>query len=101
MSIKYKPTGCTKFLLVLIVLIPLAYFSAKLITGEDPMSNVYELLGKEPKNTSQTQINLNAESQPLDTNNNSDLNKSQIEQRILELEKELEWLKNELKKQEN
>ncbi len=98
MGIKYKPTGCTKFLLVLVVLIPLAYFSAKLITGEDPLNNVYELLGKESKESTQIQTNSNLGNESFDSNN---FNKDEIEKRILELENELEWLRSELKNHTN
>lgn len=100
MSIKYKPTGCTKFLLVLIVLVPLAYFSAKLITGEDPMNNVYELLGRDPKEAP-VHENTGSVTRSSDVMTSSNPNRQEIEKRIKELEKELEWLKEELKKQTN
>ncbi len=47
MATKYKATGCTKFLLVLLILLPLSYFGARIITGDDPLSSVYPIFQKD------------------------------------------------------
>ena len=35
MKRKYKPTGCLKFLIFLIIFVPIAFFGAHLIRGDD------------------------------------------------------------------
>ena len=47
MATKYKATGCTKFLLVLLILLPLSYFGARIITGDDPLSSIYPIFQKD------------------------------------------------------
>lgn len=37
---KYKATGCARFLLVLLILIPLAYFGAKMIRGGEGIPEI-------------------------------------------------------------
>ena len=45
MGRKYKTTGCAKFFLVLIILMPLAYLGASYYNGQDGWANLKNLIG--------------------------------------------------------
>ena len=44
MGTKYKTTGCAKFFLVLIILMPLAYLGASYYNGQDGWANLKNLV---------------------------------------------------------
>ncbi len=49
MKRKYKPTGCLKFLIFLIIFVPIAFFGAHLIRGEDWRETLQKVgIGGEP-----------------------------------------------------
>ncbi len=42
---KYKTTGCAKFILMLVILTPLAYLGASYFNGQDGLQNIKDLFG--------------------------------------------------------
>ena len=52
MSIKYKPTGCARFFLFMIIAAPLAWVGASYYNGEDPLQNLKSLFSKEQTSSS-------------------------------------------------
>lgn len=85
MQRKVRTTGCARFFLVLIVLIPLAFIGASIYQGKNPLHAFGELFG-----TQQT-----VEEGP--SNGNKPANEVSIEalqQKIDSLEKELNDCKN-------
>lgn len=91
MATKYKATGCTKFLLVLLILIPLSYFGARIITGEDPLANVYPLFQNEKESENDEEETLTELPQE-----EGDDKENKLSSRIQRLEVEVEKLKKEL-----
>lgn len=47
MKRKYKLTGCARFLIFLIIIGPIIYISATMITGTSPLEEINKLLGRE------------------------------------------------------
>lgn len=65
MASRLKTTGFTRFLLMLIIVAPLAYIGASYYNGEDPLKNIRELFkGNGAKETTQTR-NMEQEEQQL------------------------------------
>lgn len=91
MSGKYKMTGCARFFLVLLVLIPVAYVVASFITGDNGMDFINDIFGK--KSDDKTEI---LEDTPLTPSEDPS-------QEVYDLEKELDKKNLEIKslKEEN
>lgn len=85
MQRRVRTTGCARFFLVLIILIPLAFIGASLYQGKNPLHAFGELFGNE-----QTE-------QERSANGNNSSNETSIEalqKRIDSLEKELNDCRN-------
>lgn len=93
MATKYKATGCTKFLLVLLILVPLSYFGARIITGEDPLANVYPLFSDKKENIP-AEEEIAADKTPAAWQGEE----GEVSARIQRLENEVEKLKEELRR---
>jgi hypothetical protein len=62
MAARLKTTGFTRFLLMLIIVLPLAYIGASYYNGEDPVANIKSLFNKEaPANTQEAEVPATAE----------------------------------------
>ena len=88
----YKPTGCFRFFLLIIILAPVAYLVAAYVNGEDGIANIKHLLHLDGKEVTVTS------SDPANTDN-LDILKEQVrikEARIEELMKENEKLKKDI-----
>ena len=48
MASRLKTTGFTRFLLMIIIVVPLAYIGAAYYNGEDPIANIKALFGDKP-----------------------------------------------------
>nr|MBS0037778.1 hypothetical protein [Saprospiraceae bacterium] len=44
---KYKLTGCARFLIFLLIAIPVVYIAATMVTGTSPLEEINKLLGKD------------------------------------------------------
>lgn len=44
---RHRPTGCAKFLIVLLIVAPLAFVGTSLYRGENPIDNLLALFGQE------------------------------------------------------
>lgn len=51
MNVKYKPTGCARFLIFLVIAAPLAWIGANYINGEDPIENIKTIFSKQEVST--------------------------------------------------
>lgn len=95
---KYKPTGCLKFLIFMIIFLPIAFFGAHLIQGKDWRDTIQEFTGERTETTTRSTEPRNTKSV-----NSSGLD-GQIEnleniikakdRRIKELEKRVSELEN-------
>ena len=85
MQRKVRTTGCARFFMVLIVLIPLAFIGASLYQGKNPHQAFGALFGKQSTE----------EEKPASNNNSSDeVSVEALQQKIDSLEKELKDCKN-------
>lgn len=87
MKRKYKTTGCAKFILMLVILAPLAYLGASYFNGQDGIQNIRDLFGG---NGDRTQV---VESR--DTDDLTDQIKD-LREEVKALEKENDRLKSDL-----
>lgn len=46
MKRKYKLTGCARFLIFLLIAIPVVYIAATMVTGTSPLEEINKLLGR-------------------------------------------------------
>ncbi len=98
---KYKATGCARLFLVLLILLPLAYFGAKTIGGGEGIPVVDDFIEsifkkKEVNDTKSTPPTRIVTSQSeIDRIRKDNL---LLQRHVSELEEEIEELKNELKK---
>jgi hypothetical protein len=44
---KYKLTGCARFLIFLLIAIPVVYIAATMVTGTSPLEEINKLLGRD------------------------------------------------------
>ncbi len=123
MARRIRPTGCTKFLVVMIILVPLAFIIASLYNGKNPVNAFQELLGgeitvvedglkgeaKEEEAEKEVAIEEDVISAPEEANKTETAqaeNKSkqkaigQLEDKIDDLEKRLQKLEKQLQNQE-
>ena len=109
---KYKATGCGRFILVLIILAPLAYLGASYYLGQDGIGNIKNLLGiGTPTETmvDESTQPVSEDTKQLESENDAlgdqideqakeikDLKEenTNLKERIQELEKELDELKS-------
>lgn len=76
MAARLKTTAFTRILIMLIILVPLAYFGASYLNGEDPMDNINKLLGN--NDAPKTEANADV------PNQTSELEACQKENRLLQ-----------------
>jgi len=50
---KYKPTGCLKFLIFMIIFLPIAFFGAHLIQGKDWRDTINQVTGDKTEQVTQ------------------------------------------------
>lgn len=79
MGKKYKTTGCAKFFLVLVILMPLAYLGASYYNGQDGWANLKGLIG------------LDSERKEVRT----DSKQAELQDEMADLSKELKRLESE------
>ncbi len=89
---KYKATGCARFLLVLLILIPAAYFGAKAIRGGEGIPVIDNFIDSVFKTDEQGAV------KSIDDTMNDKIEKLQEENR--ELKKRIEELERQLKAEE-
>jgi len=88
MKPKYKVTGCARFFLFFIIFIPVVYFGAAYIRGEDGMQKLKDLYHK-------------VIGKPEKINNRPDRNDSKETYKIEDLQKELDDAKAEIRELKN
>jgi hypothetical protein len=87
MAGKYKTTGCFKFLLFLLIFVPIAYFGAAYYHGIDGVDQIKDIIGIESNEVSdQSTIETNTED-TFDLKSKEQIER--LENRIKELEAEL------------
>ena len=113
MKRKYKLTGCARFLIFLIIAVPVIYVSATLITGTSPWEELKSLFTPEEEKTelidnlsseegaTKEETNLDQESGAFvpSTAKSTDSEQQQVEdllKRIESLEKKMKELENQL-----
>lgn len=84
MGSKYKITPFFRFLLAMIIIVPLAYFGASLYRGENPVENIQKSIDNKPSN--------NASQNDLIREQNKLI--KQLESQIKEKDKEISKLKS-------
>jgi hypothetical protein len=103
---KLRPTGCTKFLLVMLILVPLAFTGASLYQGKNPVDALKELFGGEVTvkedefvSGSEDSIIEKPEVQKEDTNTNDLKEELLSKERVIDrLESRIKFLEGELDK---
>jgi len=111
---RVRPTGCGKFFIVMLILVPVAFIGASLFTGKNPISAFNELIGRESvANVDQNSANdteINQESQEKEStsperpvSNSKELKAMQEDlmakdRKIERLESQLDLLEKELDK---
>lgn len=114
---KYKLTGCARFLIFLVIAVPVIFFTAQFITGENPLTELKSALGwgkdevevvepyapqsdtlgqietSEPESTDDRSIKESAAPEQK-TLSQFDSKISDLNKRISELEKRLEQLES-------
>lgn len=85
MQRRVRTTGCARFFLVLIILIPLAFIGASLYQGKNPLHALSELFGNE---------HTEQERSATDNNSSGETNIETLQKRIDSLEKELNDCRN-------
>ena len=88
MKPKYKVTGCARFFLFFIIFIPVVYFGAAFIRGEDGMQKLKDFYHK-----------VIGKSESVDTR--QDKNESKETYKIEDLQKELDDAKAEIRELKN
>jgi len=81
MATKYKTTGCFKFLIFLIIAVPVAFFASSYYHGEDPVAVIKEKIGSASETTTSTRP-----SSGIDDSFKSELNELRNQVRRLENE---------------
>ncbi len=103
MAKRLKLTSFSRFLIVMIFLVPLAYVGASYYNGEDGIQNIKELLGlneqSAPNETAKvdTRPKTTEESLP-ETNTHTAVNSESVDKRLDRLEKDNKLLKSEILK---
>lgn len=97
---KYKVTGCFRFILFFIIFVPIVYFGAAYIRGEDGVQMIkdyyHQVIGKsEAKPESQNAYN------PADRINVLERDLAAANQKIRELETKLKEKEDEIRKLKN
>ncbi len=69
MARRLKVTGFTRFLLVMIILVPLAFVGAALYNGQDPLTEAKKLLGIEQSANKPAPTDRNINQPPRPQNN--------------------------------
>ncbi|MCB9267717.1 MAG: hypothetical protein H6558_22050 [Lewinellaceae bacterium] len=93
---KRKMTPFARFLIVMIFVVPLAYFGASWYNGEDPL-NVRQYLGLD---TPQKSEEVSVKADEKESEKNLQLRIEELEKKLQECEKELDELKAQAKNQE-
>lgn len=94
MARRIKLTAFTRFLLVMIILVPLAFVGASLYNGKDPIVEAKKLLGIE-QTTNQTQpaqTNGDTDRSVTTANGKEDLQPSDIQVQMQDMKKRMEQL---------
>jgi cell division protein FtsB len=92
MARRLKSTPFARFLLAMLIIIPLAYFGAAYYNGEDPVEKIKDTLGIEENKVVQVEDN---ERVSADAEDSYDLRQEieQLKERIRDLEEENQLLK--------
>ena len=90
---KYKSTGFAKFIIIMLILAPLAYIGASYANGEDGIKNIKNLFTGKDK----TEKTIEEDSPKTSV---SESKVKRLEQRIKRLEKENDELRDELEDKE-
>ena len=102
MAKKVKLTAFSRFILVMIVLVPAAYLGAAYYNGQDGIQNIKDLIGiesssstvqqSESKTVTHTTTN-NSQTKTIKSDENLELKVKELEKRIKELEAEVKELR--------
>lgn len=93
MARRIKLTAFTRFLLVMIILVPLAFVGASLYNGKDPIVEAKKLLGMEEttQTTQQTKTTDNAD-RSVTANGQDQVQPSDIQVQMKDMKKRIEQL---------
>jgi len=91
---KYKTTGCFKFLIFLIIAVPIAFLISSYYHGEDPLAAVKEKLIEISDSTGESQTSSRSE------NDESILEINELRNQIRDLERENDNLSKLLKEKQ-
>lgn len=86
---KYKMTGCARFFLVLLILIPVAYFSASYLTGKDGVNFIKDLFNSDAEGT---EIGVQS---PQNSSDAATINKDAYKQELNKYQEKLDALREE------
>ncbi len=96
MAKRVKLTAFSRFLIVMIFLVPLAYIGASYYNGQDGIQNIRNLIGIDGSSESTTTANKKEDAKPLPTVTENNDRYDDLEQRIEKLEEEVLDLKSEI-----
>lgn len=93
MARRLKLTAFTRFLLVMVILVPLAFVGASLYNGKDPIVEAKKLLGMEQttQTTQQTKSTENPD-RSVTTNGQNQVQPSDIQVQMEDMKKRIEQL---------
>jgi len=104
MASKFKLTGFARFFFAMVIIIPLAYFGASYYNGEDGLANLKKLVGidlaEESNDEETTSFKKDSKTQKSDSIKGETAEINRLQNRVNELEKENEKLKQLLKNRE-
>ncbi len=93
MATKYKTTGCFKFLIFLVIAVPVAFFASSYYHGEDPVAVIKEKIGSASETTTSSRP-----SSTSDDSYKSELN--ELRNQVRRLKNENQNLKDVLEKKQ-
>jgi flagellar motility protein MotE (MotC chaperone) len=104
MASKFKLTGFARFFFAMIIIIPLAYFGASYYNGEDGWANLKKMVGidlaEESNDQETTSIKTDSRTNNSKSNKSETAEIDRLQNRVNQLEKENEKLKQLLKNRE-
>lgn len=103
MASRFKLTGFARFFFALVIIVPLAYFGASYLNGEDGLGNLKKMIGidlAEDDADDTTTLDQKTEPESKRATNGDNAEIDRLKKRISELEKENEKLNQALKNRE-
>ncbi|KAA3625688.1 MAG: hypothetical protein DWQ02_21240 [Bacteroidetes bacterium] len=103
MASRFKLTGFARFFFALVIIVPLAYFGASYLNGEDGWGNLKKMVGidlaeDDADDTTTLDQKTEPESKRATKSDNAEIDR--LKKRISELEKENERLEQTIKNRE-